>query len=61
MAFYEQDVGVLIDEEKLQARVRELGAQITRDYQGKELTLLGVLKGSRVLRHRPGASTSTCR
>ena len=46
MAFYENDVGVLIDESRLQARVRELGAQLTRDYRGKELTLLGVLKGS---------------
>jgi hypoxanthine phosphoribosyltransferase len=44
--FYEKDVGTLIDEAKLQARIRELGAQITRDYQGKELALLGVLKGS---------------
>ena len=46
MAFYEKDVGVHIDEKKLQARVRELGEQITRDYQGKELTLICVLKGS---------------
>jgi hypoxanthine phosphoribosyltransferase len=46
VAFYEQEVGVHIDEQKLQARVRELGAQITRDYQGKELTLICVLKGS---------------
>jgi hypoxanthine phosphoribosyltransferase len=46
VAFYENDVGVLIDESKLQARVRELGAQLTGDYRGKELTLLGVLKGS---------------
>jgi hypoxanthine phosphoribosyltransferase len=46
VAFYEQDVGTLIDEQKLQARVRELGAQITRDYQGKDLTLVCVLKGS---------------
>lgn len=46
MAFYENDVGILIDESRLQARVRELGAQLTRDYRGKELTLLGVLKGS---------------
>jgi len=46
VAFYEQDVGIHIDEQKLQARVRELGAQITRDYQGKELTLICVLKGS---------------
>ncbi|OJH41168.1 hypoxanthine phosphoribosyltransferase [Cystobacter ferrugineus] len=46
MAFFEQDVGIHIDEQKLQARVRELGAQITRDYQGKDLTLVCVLKGS---------------
>lgn len=46
MAFYENDVATFIDEAKLQARVRELGAEITRDYQGKELTLICVLKGS---------------
>ncbi|MDC0709235.1 hypoxanthine phosphoribosyltransferase [Stigmatella sp. ncwal1] len=46
MAFYENDVGTLIDEAKLQERVRALGAEITRDYQGKELTLVCVLKGS---------------
>jgi hypoxanthine phosphoribosyltransferase len=46
VAFFEQDVGIHIDEQKLQARVRELGTQITRDYQGKELTLICVLKGS---------------
>jgi hypoxanthine phosphoribosyltransferase len=37
---------VLIDEQRLQARVRELGAQITRDYQGQDLILVGVLKGA---------------
>ena len=46
MAFYQDDVEVLIDEPALQGRIRELGAQITRDYQGKEVTLLAVLKGS---------------
>jgi len=46
VAFYENDVGIFIDEKKLQARVRELGAEITRDYQGKDLTLVCVLKGS---------------
>jgi hypoxanthine phosphoribosyltransferase len=46
MAFYENDVAIHIDEQKLQARVRELGAQITQDYAGKELTLICVLKGS---------------
>ena len=37
---------VLIDTERLQARVREMGQQITRDYAGKNLHLLGVLKGA---------------
>jgi hypoxanthine phosphoribosyltransferase len=46
VAFYENDVNILIDEQKLQARVRELGAELARDYRGKDLTLLGVLKGS---------------
>ncbi len=46
MAFYEQEVGVLISEDKVQARVRELAAEITRDYAGKDLTLVCVLKGS---------------
>jgi hypoxanthine phosphoribosyltransferase len=37
---------VLIDAERLQVRVRELGQQITRDYAGKNLHLVGVLKGA---------------
>ena len=46
MAFYDSDVNVLIDAATVEARVRELGAQITREYQGKDLTLVGILKGS---------------
>lgn len=37
---------VLLDEEKIQRRVRELGEEITRDYKGKDLVLVGILKGS---------------
>ena len=37
---------VLLDEATLSARIRELGAQITRDYAGKRLVVVGVLKGS---------------
>jgi len=37
---------VLIDTQTLQARVREIGQQITRDYAGKNLHLVGVLKGA---------------
>jgi hypoxanthine phosphoribosyltransferase len=46
MAFYDRDVDVMIDSAKLQARIGELGAQITRDYQGKDLTIVGIMKGS---------------
>jgi hypoxanthine phosphoribosyltransferase len=35
----------LIDEEPLQARIKELGAQISADYRGKDLLLLCILKG----------------
>ena len=37
---------ILISEEELHAKVVELGKQITRDYQDKNLLLLGVLKGA---------------
>ena len=36
----------LITKEALEARVRELGEQITRDYQGKKLMVIGILKGA---------------
>jgi hypoxanthine phosphoribosyltransferase len=36
---------VLLSEEEIKAKVRELGAQITRDYEGKTPFFLGVLKG----------------
>jgi hypoxanthine phosphoribosyltransferase len=37
---------VLIDEERLRARVAELGEEISADYAGRELLLIGVLKGA---------------
>ena len=37
---------VLITAEQLERRVAELGAQITAEYAGKRLLLLGVLKGA---------------
>ena len=41
-----QQLEPLISTEQIARRVREMGAQIERDYQNKELVLLGVLKGS---------------
>ena len=37
---------VLIEEDVLRARVVELGEEISRDYVGRELLLIGVLKGA---------------
>ncbi|MCW2924348.1 MAG: hpt [Thermoleophilia bacterium] len=37
---------VLIAPDRLRARIVELGAQITKDYEGSNLLLVGVLKGS---------------
>jgi hypoxanthine phosphoribosyltransferase len=37
---------VLLSADHISRRVRELGAQITRDYAGQVLTLVSVLKGS---------------
>lgn len=39
-------VSTLLSTEQIAARVRELGAQITRDYEGRRLVLVSVLKGS---------------
>ena len=39
---------VLLTKEQLEQRIKELGAEITRDYQGKELVLASVLRGSYV-------------
>ena len=36
----------LVTQEDLERRVRELGAEISRDYEGKDLFLVGVLKGA---------------
>ncbi len=41
-----QRVSTLIDRARLEQRIRELGEQITEDYAGKDLTLVGILKGS---------------
>jgi hypoxanthine phosphoribosyltransferase len=41
------DLGeIVVDSETLQARVAELGAQVTVDYEGRAPLLIGVLKGA---------------
>ena len=43
----EADVSeILIDEDTLKARIGELGEEVSRDYEGRDLLLVGVLKGA---------------
>jgi hypoxanthine phosphoribosyltransferase len=45
----EEDVAeVLLTEEQIRVRVAEMGAQISRDYAGKELMLVCILKGANI-------------
>ncbi len=37
---------ILISEEEIRERVKELGAEITEDYEGEEILVIGILKGS---------------
>lgn len=36
----------LISAEEIEKRIKELGKQITKDYEGKDILLVGILKGS---------------
>ncbi|MBI3554305.1 MAG: hypoxanthine phosphoribosyltransferase [Elusimicrobia bacterium] len=36
---------ILLEEPQLQARIKEMGRQISRDYAGRKLTLIGILRG----------------
>ena len=40
---------VLISAEEIDAKLAEMGAAITRDYRGKDLLLIGILKGAFVV------------
>ena len=37
---------ILFSEEVLTKRIKELAGEINRDYQGKDLVVVGILKGS---------------
>ena len=41
-----QETGFFISEEEIKKRVRELAAEISRDYRGKRPLLVGILKGA---------------
>ncbi len=44
--FSNPNIDILFSEEQIRNRIRELGAEITRDYGGKNPLLIGVLKGA---------------
>jgi hypoxanthine phosphoribosyltransferase len=44
--FDNPNLEILISADKISQRIKELGEQITKDYCGRELVLVGVLKGS---------------
>lgn len=41
-----EEVNILINKAKLEKRIEELAKQIEKDYQGKEIVFIGLLKGS---------------
>ncbi len=47
---YEDDIeSVLLTEEQVQTKVRDLAAQVSKDYAGRDVLLVGVLKGAFIL------------
>ncbi|HIV51465.1 MAG TPA: hypoxanthine phosphoribosyltransferase [Candidatus Faecalibacterium intestinipullorum] len=46
MSMHDDIKNVLVTEEELKAKVADLGAQISRDYAGKNLLLVSILKGA---------------
>ena len=44
--FTNSNLDVMYSAGQIQARIRELGVQLTRDYAGKDLVFVGILKGS---------------
>jgi hypoxanthine phosphoribosyltransferase len=47
---YQEDIeAVLLDERRIQEKVAELAARISEDYAGRDVLLVGVLKGAVVL------------
>ena len=47
--FNDPNLRVIFSEVEIRARIAEMGAAITADYNGKDLVLVGVLKGSCVV------------
>ena len=46
MSINMDEIKVLIDEQTLQRRIQEMADQIKKDYEGKTITFICILKGS---------------
>ncbi|HEV8649727.1 MAG TPA: hypoxanthine phosphoribosyltransferase [Actinomycetes bacterium] len=47
---YDQDIqSVLLDERQIREKVAELAARISKDYEGRDVVLVGILKGGVIL------------
>lgn len=46
MDFNGKDLSVLFSEQQIAQRIRELGKELERDYEGKKLLVLSILRGS---------------
>src|SRR5881398_2762357 len=47
MTVHDEAIGeIIVQADDLRHRVAELGAEVSRDYEGKDLLLVGVLKGA---------------
>lgn len=42
----EQKIDVMIDEATVEARITEIAQQLSKEYEGKTIHIIGVLKGS---------------
>ena len=42
------DLKILLTRQQIDARVKELGAEITRDFSGQSVIFVGVLKGAAI-------------
>lgn len=41
-----EHIRVMLPEEEIESRIKELGEEISRDYKGEEVYLIGVLRGA---------------
>ena len=41
-----EKIKVLLSEEEVDSRIKQIAAKVSKDYAGKEIVLVGILKGA---------------